>query len=153
MPTEQEMIDSIVLDEDVPHFIKVENRKIRALFKIARHRRGAPREEAFDELQDLIESLLHSQYISYVGIIGSLKMKAHKAWIAEDCSKQVIFLTKSVDKLLLQVTHWKQAYDRLTVRESELIVENISLKNKLEGRENGVNIVAACQDEETTGEA
>ena len=129
MPSEQDMIDAIVLDEDVPHFIKVENQKIRALFKIARHRRGVAREDAFESLQDLIESLLHSQYNSYVGIIGSLKIKANKAWIDQESTRRVVVMTESVDKLLHQVTHWKQAYEGL-------VRENSSLKNKLECREN-----------------
>ena len=138
MPTEQELIDAVVLDEEVPYFIREENQEIRALFRTARTRRGVRRDEAFDKLQKLIEEKLHSQYISYQGIIGHLKIKASKAWIAEDCSKQVVTLTKSVDKLLLQVSRWKQTYERLVERESELIRENIDLKNKVAALEKHV---------------
>ena len=123
MPTEQQMIDAIVLDEDVPHFIKLENQKIRSLFKTARHRRGVKREEAFEELQELIESLLLSQYRSYVGVIGQLKIKAAKAWIDSEAGRRVAFMEERIEKLLLREQDWKNALQRVMEEKSELSIK------------------------------
>ena len=151
MPTEQEVIDAIVLDEEVPHFILEEMVEMRTQFAIAKNRRGARREEAWDTLQELVEGKLHSQYESYKGLISTLKVKATKAWIEEDCSTAIIILRESVEKLILQKQHWKQAYERLTVRESELIRENIYLKNKVNRIENGAFDVRKRFDPEEVG--
>ena len=74
MPTEQEVVDAIVSDEEVPKFIRGETEEIRALFDVARHRRGKQRVKAMDELQELVEAKLVSAYTSYHKIIGGLKI-------------------------------------------------------------------------------
>ena len=123
MPTEQEVIDAVVLDEEVPHFIREEMVGIMDLFKIVRNRRGARRDEAWKKLQELIQDKLHSQYESYKGLISTLKVKATKAWVEEDCSTAIIILRESVEKLILQKQHWKQEVDRLVVEKSELSIK------------------------------
>ena len=127
MPTEQEVIDAVVLDEEVPHFIREENKKIRALFMTARSRRGKKREEAFEKLQELVLNLLHSQYESYKGIISSLKVKSTKAWCEQDCSTAVVILRESVHKLILEKQahqlkedSWKEACGKMAILMSNL---------------------------------
>ena len=123
MPTEQEVIDAVVLDEEVPHFIVEANREIMAQFRIAKTRRGKRRDEAIKKLTQLVEEKLHSQYRSYVGLIGHLKLKSTKKWIAEDCSKQVVTLTKSIDKLIYRVQYWKNEYQKAMEENSELSIK------------------------------
>ena len=105
------------------------------------------RDKAFDKLQKVIEEKLYSQYRSYVGLIGSLKLKSTREWIESEAGTRVAFMEERFEKLLLQLQHWKQGYDRQTVRESELIRENIHLKNKVATLEKH----AGSEDQETSG--
>jgi hypothetical protein len=131
MPTEQEVIDAVVLDEDVPHFIQLENKQLLTMFTVARKRRGKKREEAFEKLQEFLESKLVSVYKSYKSLVSILKVKATKAWVEEDCSAAVTILRDSVHKLILQKQKWQLGFEKLVVENSELLVENVRLKNDL----------------------
>ena len=131
MPTEQEVIDAVVLDEDVPHFIQLENKQLLTMFTVARKRRGKKREEAFEKLQEFLESKLVSVYKSYKSLVSILKVKATKAWVEEDCSAAVTILRDSVHKLILQKQKWQLGFEKLVVENSELLVENVRLKNGL----------------------
>ena len=82
-----------------------------------------------DELQELINDKLHSQYLSYRGIVSGLYIKAKKAWIEQECTRQIDVMTHSVDKLLLEVTHWKKAHEAS-------VLDVIALKIKLKNTEN-----------------
>ena len=126
MPTEQEVVDAIVLDEEVPSFVVEEGEKMRALFDIARRRRGARRDKAMDELHNEIAGKLRSQYLAYRGIITSLKVQATKKWIEEECACRVEVLNKSVERLHLLVLHWKRLYE-------EQVEANIKLKLATKG--------------------
>lgn len=139
MPTEQDVVDAIMLDEEVPAFVMEESKRMRAKFHVATSRRGARRVKAMTELQQEIESKLHSQYVAYRGIITSLKIKATKKWIAEECRRQVEVLTHSLDVALEEVRHWKNAY-------FEQVQENIKLK--VDAKENRHEIAGATQDEQ-----
>ena len=75
MPTKQGVIGAIMEDEEVPSYIKEETKEIRALFQIAKFRRGKQRVKAMDDLEELIEWKLHSAYTAYKGIIGGLEIK------------------------------------------------------------------------------
>ena len=75
MPTEQEVVDAIVSDEEVPKFIQRETERMQSLFDVAKHRRGKQRVKAMADLEELVENKLHSAYTSYHKIIGGLKIR------------------------------------------------------------------------------
>ena len=122
MPTQKEVVDAIMEDEEVPQFIRDETERMRALFQTARHRRGKQRVKAMNDLEEEMEKKLLSAYTSYKGIIGGLKIKNMR-------------YQNSIDKLFHENERLKERIVKkaLGFRDATIRTANIMPKGNLGG--------------------